>query len=157
MSCPARTARRRPTFTYYDVLGVSSSATHGEVREAYRWLAMQTHPDRAGDAEGLDPADAELLIRAVNEAWHVLGDPVSRASYDAGLARMQRDGGGQAAGGPPSDGTDRDDWDDRHDREAGNQWPGERPTSALVPLVPLLLLVGLLVLIVLFTAYAKTG
>lgn len=151
MSCPARTARRRPTFTYYDVLGVSSSATHGEVREAYRRLALQTHPDRAGDAEGLDPADAELLIRAVNEAWQVLGDPLSRASYDAGLARMQRDGGGQAAGSSPGD---RDDHDDREVRE---QWPAERATSALVPLVPLLLLVGLLALIVLFTAYAKTG
>lgn len=141
------------------MLGVSSSATHQEVREAYRRLALQTHPDRAGDAEGLDPADAELLIRTVNEAWHVLGDPVSRASYDAGLARVQRDGGGSAKGGSTdgADGDDGDDWDSWLDRGAGEQWPGERPTSALVPLLPLLLLVGLLVLIALFTAYAKTG
>lgn len=146
------TARRRPTFTYYDVLGVSASATHAEVREAYRRLALQAHPDRVAGSEALDADDAELLMRAVNEAWHVLGDPVSRASYDAGLARTQRVGGaGRASGDSPGD---QDDWGDREARE---QWPAERATSALVPLVPLLLLVGLLALIVLFTAYAKTG
>jgi hypothetical protein len=60
--------------THYDVLGVSPSASAAEVRRAYVALARQHHPDRPG-------GDAATM-RAVNEAWTVLGDPTSRARYD---------------------------------------------------------------------------
>jgi len=142
------------TFTYYDVLGVSASATHDEVREAYRQLALQTHPDRVAASGEFDPADAELLIRAVNEAWQVLGDPVSRATYDADLARQQRDGRSGSSLGDDDGYTDGDVDDDERDNE---RWPADRPSSVIAGLLPLLVLVALLALIVVFTAYANTG
>jgi curved DNA-binding protein CbpA len=130
------------------VLGVSPAATHDEVREAYRRLALETHPDRVAASGELDAEDAELLIRAVNEAWQVLGDPVRRAAYDADLARRQRDGTDDPRA------ADDDDWADEGDDE---RWPAERPSSVIAGLLPLLVLVALLLLVVVFTAYARTG
>lgn len=75
---------------YYEVLGVSRTATEVEVTKAYRKLAMQHHPDRnVGDAE------AEVRFKEVTEAYEVLRDPQKRQIYDrhghAGLSGM---GGG---------------------------------------------------------------
>lgn len=63
--------------SHYDVLGVAPVADEGQLRQAYVALARRHHPDRAG-------GDAERM-RAVNEAWAVLSDPVRRARYDATL------------------------------------------------------------------------
>ena len=132
---------------------MAASATHDEVRDAYREQALAQHPDRHAASDAHAAAEAELRMRVVNAAWQVLGDPVSRAAYDAELARAARaaEVDGVDAGAPadpllawqPADGDER--------------WPAERPTSVLVPLMPLLLLVGLLLLIAVFTAYARTG
>jgi molecular chaperone DnaJ len=77
---------------YYEILGVSRTATEVEVTKAYRKLAMQHHPDRnVGDAE------AEVRFKEVTEAYEVLRDPQKRQVYDrhghAGLSGM---GGGGA-------------------------------------------------------------
>ncbi len=61
--------------SHYDVLGVASAADKERLREAYVALARRFHPDRVG-------GDAARM-RAVNEAWAVLRDPVRRAAYDA--------------------------------------------------------------------------
>lgn len=63
--------------TLYEVLGVAPTAPAAAVRQAYVELARQHHPDR----EGGDAA----TMRAVNEAWATLGDPVRRAAYDRTL------------------------------------------------------------------------
>lgn len=63
--------------THYEVLGVSPTAPTSEVRRAYVGLARRHHPDRAG-------GDAEAM-RAVNDAWTILRDPVRRADYDRSL------------------------------------------------------------------------
>ena len=59
------------------MLGVSPSARPAEVRQAYVSLARQHHPDRQG-------GDATRM-RALNDAWATLGDPVRRAHYDLTL------------------------------------------------------------------------
>jgi molecular chaperone DnaJ len=73
----------------YEVLGVSRDAGDGEIKKAYRRLAMQYHPDRNQD----DPDSAEKFKEASN-AYRVLSDADQRSRYDqfghAGL------GGGQA-------------------------------------------------------------
>lgn len=62
---------------YYEVLSVSRTASDGELKSAYRKLAMQFHPDRnPGDAA------AEERFKQCAEAYQVLSDPDKRAAYD---------------------------------------------------------------------------
>lgn len=64
---------------YYGILGVSPAAHAADIKRAYRRLAIQYHPDK-------NPSSgAEALIKDVNEAYDVLGDPAKRALYDQRL------------------------------------------------------------------------
>jgi curved DNA-binding protein CbpA len=65
--------------TYYQVLGVLPAASGAEIKRAYRKLVQQYHPD-------VNPsAQAQELIKLINEAYEVLGDEVRRAAYDRQL------------------------------------------------------------------------
>ncbi len=61
---------------YYQVLGVSRDASADELQRAFRTLARRNHPD-----VNKDPA-AEERFKEINEAYHVLADPETRARYD---------------------------------------------------------------------------
>ena len=61
----------------YDVLGVSPSASDGELHRAYVRLARRWHPDLNDGSP-----EAEHRMRELNEAWAVVGDPAARARYD---------------------------------------------------------------------------
>ena len=64
---------------YYETLGVSKTASEKEIKQAYRKLARQHHPDlHQGDAK----SKAEEKFKLINEAYEVLGDPDKRAKYD---------------------------------------------------------------------------
>jgi len=63
---------------YYEVLGVSKSATEDELKKAYRKLAKQYHPDANPD----NKEEAEKKFKEVNEAYEVLSDPQKRKMYD---------------------------------------------------------------------------
>jgi len=62
---------------YYEVLGVSRTATDVEIKRAYRALAVQHHPDKNPD----DPHSEEKFKEA-SEAYSVLSDAQKRAAYD---------------------------------------------------------------------------
>src|SRR5207244_5672558 len=62
---------------YYEVLGVARDADDGQIKAAYRKLAMQYHPDR-----NPDNAAAEEKFKEASEAYSVLSDANKRASYD---------------------------------------------------------------------------
>jgi len=64
------------------VLGVSVDTPAPELRSAFVRLARRHHPDYYVDAAPTVRADAELRMRAINEAWSVLSDPTRRAAYD---------------------------------------------------------------------------
>ena len=61
---------------YYEVLGVSKNATKEELKQAFRNLARQYHPDVSRES------DAEERFKEVNEAYAVLSDDQKRAAYD---------------------------------------------------------------------------
>lgn len=61
--------------TYYERLGVRTSATPAEIRDAYRAAARRAHPDRHGEASSAQMA-------TINEAYRVLSDPARRRRYD---------------------------------------------------------------------------
>jgi len=95
--------------TYYQVLGVSSSASQAEIKKAYLGEAKKCHPD-------LNPSkDAKEKFQQLAEAYQVLGDPDKRQQYDLFLREgtsqsfsgARRSQGGQAQGfqaaPPPSD------------------------------------------------------
>lgn len=63
---------------YYGILGVPRNATDGEIKKAYRKLAMQYHPDRNPGKEKW----ANEKFKEINEAYGVLGDPQKRKQYD---------------------------------------------------------------------------
>ena len=58
---------------YYEILGVSKTASADELKKAYRRLAVQHHPDRGGSEE---------QFKEANEAYEVLKDPSKRQRYD---------------------------------------------------------------------------
>lgn len=61
---------------YYEVLGVTKAAGNDEVKNAYRKLALQYHPDRNKSA------DAEGKFKEISEAYAVLSDDEKRKRYD---------------------------------------------------------------------------
>jgi molecular chaperone DnaJ len=83
---------------YYEVLGVSRDAADGDLKKAYRRLAMKYHPDR-----NPDNPDAEGHFKEVKEAYEVLSDSDKRSAYDrfghAGVQSGHGAGGGGFGGG----------------------------------------------------------
>ena len=82
---------------YYELLEISKSAEKGEIKKAYRKMAMKYHPDK-----NPDNPEAEEKFKAVNEAYQVLSDSEKRSVYDrygkAGLEGHGQGGGGFSGG-----------------------------------------------------------
>lgn len=66
---------------YYDILGVSRSATTDEIKAAYRKMCMQTHPDVAGKQRTSIDNNADKFKR-ISEAYSILGNAKERKLYD---------------------------------------------------------------------------
>src|SRR4030088_3153978 len=85
---------------FYNVLGVSSTASQDEIKKAYRKLAKKNHPD----ANASDPKAAERF-KEISEANNVLGDVAKRKQYDEMRRLGAFDGGFGGFGGGSSRGA----------------------------------------------------
>jgi molecular chaperone DnaJ len=78
---------------FYQVLNLPRTASDDDIKQSYRRLAMQFHPDKNGGSK-----EAEEKFKQITEAYDVLRDPQKRAAYDrfgeAGLRNMGGQGGG---------------------------------------------------------------
>jgi hypothetical protein len=74
---------------YYSTLGAGETSSQDEIERLYKRLAGRHHPDRGGDAEEM---------KAINEAYRVLGNAATRRAYDS---RHQQHDDALSAAGPP--------------------------------------------------------
>ncbi|MGH9182582.1 MAG: J domain-containing protein [Acidimicrobiales bacterium] len=121
--------------THYEVLGVPPDASVAEIRRAYLRLARRYHPDMSATAGAAAQAEAERRMRAINQAWAVLGDRSRREVYD------RRGATGGDSGFRPHDPTD-DGFDPRQvaDRPYRATSPGRAARGSLASVLPATLL-----------------
>lgn len=81
-----------PVADYYQILGLPQTATSTQIRSAFKRLAMQYHPDRNPN----NPM-AEEIFKQVNEAYHILSDPLKKARYDSRFYTYETQSSTQAA------------------------------------------------------------
>ena len=104
--------------SHYEVLGVRPTATAAELRAAYLAAARRDHPDRHVGADAATLARAERRMRAVNEAWAVLGDADRRRAYDRARAGPTR----PVYPSPTSSASDRARWAEPAPSEEVRDW-----------------------------------
>jgi len=74
---------------YYEVLGVDRSASEEQIRDRFRKLARENHPDRY---KGPDKADAERRFQTLTEAVNILTNPARRKQHDVEMSTTSKGG-----------------------------------------------------------------
>src|ERR1700689_114562 len=74
---------------FYAVLAIAKSASGDQIRQRFRQLARERHPDRF---QGDKKQAAEVEFQEITQAFNVLSDPERRRQHDIDLARRQETG-----------------------------------------------------------------
>ena len=115
--------RYDPHHDYYVLLGVSATASTGEIRRAYHRRAKELHPDRNPS----QPERAKEAFQMINEAYEVLGDPDRRRQYD----RLRWPYVSQPAARPPT--ARQDFYSTPTGGSRPQHWPRHAPRSQTPP------------------------
>ena len=76
---------------YYEVLGVSETASQEDIKKAYRKLSLQYHPDRNGNS-----AESTAKFQSISAAYDIIGDENKRKQHDMQSKMQFAPGGGMA-------------------------------------------------------------
>src|SRR2546423_12977565 len=105
---------------FYDILGVSKTASSDDIRKAHRKLVRQYHPD-----VNKDNPKAEEKFKEVQEAYDVLSDETKRKNYDQfGHAGVGMGGGPGGGGGDPFEAFRRGQQAGPRGSPGGARWAG---------------------------------
>lgn len=77
---------------FYDILGISPTASESELKKAYRKLALKYHPDKNPDAGD--------KFKEISQAYEILSDPKKREQYDRFGEEGMKEGGGEGFSSP---------------------------------------------------------
>lgn len=93
-----------PVPDYYATLGVGSTATADEIRQAYKRASLRSHPDRYPNASASERHRHTSRFQSLADAYYVLSDTARRAEYDT----LRRSSGfyASSSSSPPGGYTD---------------------------------------------------
>lgn len=103
---------------YYQILEISQTATNEEIKKQYRFMSQAWHPDKFPNAE--QKAKAEEKIKAINEAYNVLGNPSKRKEYDDSMGFQKKKKSESSSQPKPNDSNVR------HDKKGTKENPSSK-------------------------------
>lgn len=87
---------------YYDILGVSKTASESEIKAAFRKLSLENHPDKQVGKPESEKKKAEARFKEIAEAYSILGNAEKRKEYDTYGTAFGRSSSGGPGGVDPS-------------------------------------------------------
>jgi curved DNA-binding protein CbpA len=75
---------------YYDILGVSRTASQDEIKKAFRKLAMENHPDKFQNCSQEEIDRRTKIFQKISNAYDILGNEKKRQEYDLEFAEYER-------------------------------------------------------------------
>jgi len=112
---------------YYNALGISSTATQQQIRDAYKKAALRTHPDRV-PSDSPERAERTRKFQLINDAYFTLSDASRRRDYDS--ARTYHGFGSGASSASTAYNSDQDGDEDIPDPGTSSSMPGGFPWSS---------------------------
>ena len=78
--------------TLYEILKIDKNATLGEIKDAYKRLSLQWHPDsfNRGNSPAKTKEEADEMFKKIKEAYEILSDPQKRNEYDNSIGNAQQ-------------------------------------------------------------------